>query len=176
MDTSTGPIASDSARPTPPRRPPPTPANVRRAAWAGLVGTALEQYDFVIYGTASALVFSKLFFPNISPVAGSWRSFAAYAVGFVARPLGGLFFSHFGDRLGRKWVLVTTLFLMGAATFAHRAAADLRRQVGLLAPAAARPVPLLPGLRRRRRTGRRCHPAHRDRAGRHGAAGSPRSS
>jgi MFS family permease len=93
------------------------PANVRRAAMAGLVGTALEQYDFVIYGTASALVFSKVFFPNISPVAGLIASFATYAIGFLARPLGGLFFSHFGEKFGRKWVLVTTLFLMGAATF-----------------------------------------------------------
>src|SRR6476659_3086586 len=94
------------------------PANVRRAAMAGLVGTALEQYDFVIYGTASALVFSKVFFPNVSPVAGLIASFATYAIGFLARPLGGLFFSHYGETLGRKWVLVTTLFLMGGSTFA----------------------------------------------------------
>jgi MFS family permease len=93
------------------------PKNVRRAAWAGMVGTALEQYDFIIYGTASALVFSKVFFPNVSPVAGLIASFATYAIGFLARPLGGLFFSHFGEKFGRKWVLVTTLFLMGAATF-----------------------------------------------------------
>lgn len=91
---------------------------VRKAAWAGLIGTTLEQYDFVIYGTASALVFSKIFFPNISPAAGLIASFSAYAVGFLARPLGGLFFSHFGDRLGRKWVLVTTLLFMGGATMA----------------------------------------------------------
>ncbi|MDT7568411.1 MAG: hypothetical protein QOG76_7035, partial [Pseudonocardiales bacterium] len=94
------------------------PSAVRRAAWAGLVGTALEQYDFVIYGTASALIFSKLFFPNISPAAGILASFSAYAVGFAARPLGGLFFSKFGDRLGRKWVLVATLLLMGGSTLA----------------------------------------------------------
>ena len=99
------------------KSPTPDPANVRRAALAGLVGTMLEQYDFVIYGTASALVFSKVFFPNISPVAGMIASFATYAIGFLARPLGGLFFSHFGEKYGRKWVLVTTLFLMGAATF-----------------------------------------------------------
>ena len=69
----------------------------------------LEQYDFVIYGTASALIFGRLFFPNISPTAGTMASFGAYAVGFAARPLGGLFFSRYGDRLGRKWVLVATL-------------------------------------------------------------------
>jgi MFS family permease len=93
-------------------------ANVRRAALAGLIGTMLENYDFVIYGTASALIFSKLFFPTISPAAGMIASFGAYAIGFLARPLGGLFFSHYGEKYGRKWVLVTTLFLMGGATFA----------------------------------------------------------
>lgn len=92
-------------------------ANLRRARWGGLVGTALEQYDFVIYGTASALVFNSVFFPDLSPAVGYLGSFGAYAVGFLARPLGGLFFSRFGDRLGRKWVLVTTLYLMGIATF-----------------------------------------------------------
>ncbi|GAA4536855.1 MFS transporter [Pseudonocardia xishanensis] len=123
---------------TSPASPPSTaepadPKAVRRAAWAGLVGTTLEQYDFVIYGTASALIFSKLFFPNISPAAGILASFSAYAVGFAARPLGGLFFSRFGDRLGRKWVLVTTLFLMGGATFAI-GLLPTYGQVGLLAP------------------------------------------
>lgn len=93
-------------------------APVRRAAWAGLIGTALEQYDFVIYGTASAIIFNKIFFPNIDPAIGVIAAFGAYAVGFGARPLGGLFFSKYGDRLGRKWVLVATLFLMGIATFA----------------------------------------------------------
>ncbi|GGJ01870.1 MFS transporter [Saccharopolyspora subtropica] len=92
--------------------------NQRRARWAGLIGTALEQYDFVIYGTASALVFNTVFFPDVSATVGYLGSFSAYAVGFFARPLGGLFFSRFGDRLGRKWVLVATLALMGTATFA----------------------------------------------------------
>lgn len=91
---------------------------VRRAAWAGLIGTALEQYDFVIYGTASAIIFNRIFFPNVDPAIGIIAAFGAYAVGFGARPLGGLFFSKYGDRLGRKWVLVATLFLMGIATFA----------------------------------------------------------
>ena len=97
---------------------PADPANVRRAAVAGLVGTMLENYDFVIYGMASALVFGKLFFPDASPGTALIASFSAYAIGFLARPLGGVFFSHFGEKYGRKWVLVTTLFLMGAATFA----------------------------------------------------------
>lgn len=108
--------------------------NVRRAALAGLVGTALEQYDFVIYGTAAAIVFNSLFFPGASPAVGVLASLATYAVGFVARPVGGLFFSRFGDRLGRKWVLVSTLFLMGIATFAI-GLLPTYDQVGLLAPA-----------------------------------------
>ncbi|MFJ2621188.1 MFS transporter [Glutamicibacter sp. NPDC087344] len=108
----------DPATQNAPQEPAVDQANVRRAAWAGLVGTALEQYDFVIYGTASAIIFNTIFFPNVSPAIGIIASFGAYAVGFGARPLGGLFFSRFGDRLGRKWVLVCTLFLMGIATFA----------------------------------------------------------
>ncbi|GAB2685824.1 MFS transporter [Saccharopolyspora gloriosae] len=112
---------------------PADPRSVRRAAWAGLIGTALEQYDFVIYGTASALVFSELFFPGVSPAAGLLASFSTYAVGFAARPLGGLFFSRLGDRLGRKWVLVTTLLLMGGSTLAIGLLPTFD-QVGLLAP------------------------------------------
>lgn len=98
--------------------PPVNQTNVRRAAWAGLIGTALENFDFTIYGTASAIIFSRLFFPNVSPAVGVIASFGAYAIGFGARPLGGLFFSKFGDHLGRKFVMVATLFLMGSATFA----------------------------------------------------------
>ncbi len=93
----------------------------------------LEQYDFVIYGTASALIFGRLFFPNISPAAGTMASFGAYAVGFAARPLGGLFFSRYGDILGRKWVLVATLLFMGGSTLAIGLLPTFD-QVGLLAP------------------------------------------
>jgi MFS family permease len=95
---------------------PPDRKQTRRFALGGLVGTALEQYDFVIYGTAAALIFGDLFFPNASAAVGILASFATYAVGFAARPLGGLFFSRFGDRYGRKWVLITTLLLMGLST------------------------------------------------------------
>jgi MFS family permease len=116
-----------------PQQPPVDQRNVRRVAWAGLIGTALEQYDFVIYGTASALVFNKIFFPDVSPAVGFIASFGTYAVGFAARPLGGLFFSHFGDRVGRKWVLVATLLLMGVATFLI-GLLPTYDQVGLLAP------------------------------------------
>jgi metabolite-proton symporter len=82
------------------------------------VGTSLEWYDFFIYGTAAALVFNKLFFPSFDPLVGTLLAFTTYAVGFIARPLGGIVFGHYGDKVGRKNVLVATLLLMGVATFA----------------------------------------------------------
>ena len=93
-------------------------SSVRRVVVASLVGTSLEWYDFFIYGTAAALVFNKLFFPGFDPLVGTLLAFATFAVGFVARPLGGVVFGHFGDRLGRKNMLVVTLLMMGLATFA----------------------------------------------------------
>ena len=92
-------------------------SSVRRVIVASLVGTSLEWYDFFIYGTAAALVFNELFFPSFSPLTGTLLAFTTYAVGFVARPLGGVVFGHYGDKLGRKNVLVVTLLLMGIATF-----------------------------------------------------------
>jgi metabolite-proton symporter len=100
---------------------PPTAAaqgsSVRRVIVASLVGTSLEWYDFFIYGTAAALVFNKVFFPSFDPLVGTLLAFTTYAVGFVARPLGGVVFGHYGDKLGRKNVLVVTLLIMGVATF-----------------------------------------------------------
>ncbi|PVE12992.1 MHS family MFS transporter [Streptomyces scopuliridis] len=135
MDSNTTPATAPLSPPaeTPSGEPAADPGAVRRAAWAGLIGTALEQYDFVIYGTASALIFSDLFFPNVSASVGILASFSTYAVGFAARPLGGLFFSRYGDRLGRKWVLVATLLLMGGSTLAI-GLLPTYGQVGLLAP------------------------------------------
>lgn len=92
-------------------------ASIVHVALASLIGTAIEWYDFYLYGTASALVFNRLFFPTFSPVAGTLAAFATFWVGFGARPLGGIFFGHFGDRIGRKSMLVLTLLLMGIATF-----------------------------------------------------------
>ena len=94
------------------------PSSVRKVIVASLIGTSLEWYDFFIYGTAAALVFNQLFFPTFEPLVGTLLAFTTYAVGFVARPLGGLIFGHYGDRIGRKNVLVVTLLLMGIATFA----------------------------------------------------------
>ncbi|MBA4856347.1 MFS transporter [Nocardia farcinica] len=93
---------------------PPRPAAVhRKVAAATLVGTTLEWYDFMLYGTAAALIFRGQFFPELSPAAGTLASFSTFAVGFGARPLGGLVFGHFGDRLGRRNTLVVSLLLMG---------------------------------------------------------------
>lgn len=91
--------------------------SVRRVALASMVGTSIEWYDFFVFGTASAQVFGRLFFPTFSPLAGTLAAFASFAVGFVARPVGGLVFGHFGDRIGRKTTLVLTLTMMGIATF-----------------------------------------------------------
>jgi len=89
---------------------------LRRVIASSLVGTTIEWYDFFLYGSAAALVFNKLFFPSYDPLVGTMLAFATYAVGFVARPLGGIVFGHFGDRIGRKNLLMWSLFLMGAAT------------------------------------------------------------
>jgi metabolite-proton symporter len=94
------------------------PSSVRKVIVASLIGTSLEWYDFFIYGTAAALVFNQLFFPSFEPLVGTLLAFTTYAVGFIARPLGGLVFGHYGDRIGRKNVLVVTLILMGVATLA----------------------------------------------------------
>lgn len=93
-----------------------TPAETRRVVIASFIGTTIEWYDFFLYGTASALVFSKLFFPEFDTLTATMASFATYAVGFFARPVGGIVFGHFGDKIGRKSMLVTTLMLMGVAT------------------------------------------------------------
>jgi MFS family permease len=94
------------------------PASSRsRVVLASAVGSALEWYDFFIYGTAAALVFNELFFPKLDPTVGTLAAFATFGVGFFARPFGGIVFGHFGDRLGRKPMLVMTLLLVGIATF-----------------------------------------------------------
>ncbi|GAB1508251.1 MFS transporter [Actinophytocola sp. KF-1] len=85
---------------------------------ASLVGTTVEWYDFFLYSSAAALVFNKLFFPTSDPLTGTLLAFTTYAIGFLARPVGGLIFGHFGDKVGRKKLLVISLLLMGGATFA----------------------------------------------------------
>ncbi|ANY08441.1 MFS transporter [Pseudonocardia sp. HH130630-07] len=118
-------------------RPPETTAErtavARRAALASLIGTAIEWYDYFIFGTASVLVFGTLFFPSEDPLAGTLSAFAVFGVGFFARPVGGLVFGHIGDRLGRKGALVTTLMMMGVATFLM-GLLPTTAQIGVLAP------------------------------------------
>lgn len=108
-------------------------ANLRRATLASSVGSALEYYDFALYGLASALIFGELFFPALGPRAGLVASFAVYGVGFLARPLGGLFFGALGDRLGRRWVLIATIALMGGSSTLI-GVLPTGEQVGVLAP------------------------------------------
>src|ERR1700716_401680 len=89
---------------------------VRRAAMASAIGTTIEWYDFFLYNTAAALVFPHLFFPASSAYAGAMQSFATYAVGFAARPVGAAIFGHWGDRIGRKTTLIITLLVMGISS------------------------------------------------------------
>ncbi|KOX15374.1 MFS transporter [Nocardiopsis sp. NRRL B-16309] len=111
-----------------------TSAHPARAATAAFVGTTIEWFDFYIYATAASLVFATLFFPaGVDPVVGLMASFATFSVGFFARPLGGIVFGHFGDRLGRKSALVVTLLMMGTATFCV-GLLPTYEQVGFVAP------------------------------------------
>jgi MFS family permease len=94
-----------------------SPSMVRHVMLVSAVGSALEWYDFFIYGTAAALVFGELFFPKYDVTVGTLAAYATFAVGFIIRPFGGLFFGHFGDRIGRKPMLVATILLVGGGTF-----------------------------------------------------------
>jgi MHS family shikimate/dehydroshikimate transporter-like MFS transporter len=107
--------------------------SIRRVAYASFIGTSIEWYDFNLYATAAALIFPKLFFPQFSQLAGMLASFATFGVGMVARPLGGVVFGHFGDRIGRKSMLVLTLLLMGGATFLLGLLPTFE-EIGVLAP------------------------------------------
>jgi MHS family shikimate/dehydroshikimate transporter-like MFS transporter len=102
-------------------------------AFAGSIGTIIEWYDFLIYGTASALVFKTSFFPNVDPKIGTLAALGTFAVGFLARPVGGLIFGHFGDRLGRKSMLTLTMVLMGLSTAAIGFLPTFSR-IGIFAP------------------------------------------
>src|SRR5687768_6598163 len=93
-----------------------SPGALRKVVFASLIGTTIEWYDFFLYGTAAALVFNHHFFPQTDPLSGAMLAFSTYALGFLARPLGGLVFGHYGDRIGRKKLLMASLMLMGGAT------------------------------------------------------------
>ena len=121
-----------SAQTTPGGKSPQT-SDIKKVAAASLIGTTIEWYDFFIFGTAAALVFPALFFPEQDPVTGTLLSFATFGVGFFARPVGGAVFGHFGDRIGRKSMLITTLTMMGLATFAI-GIMPTYAQIGVMAP------------------------------------------
>jgi MFS family permease len=105
----------------------------RRALLGSFFGTALESYDFLLYGSAAGLVFNKLFFPSTDPVTGTLLAFATFAVGFIARPIGGIFFGNYGDKIGRKPMLLLTLSLMGLFTTAI-GVLPTYPEAGILAP------------------------------------------
>ena len=117
----------------------------KRAALVSFVGSMLEYYDFFIYGTAAALVFNELFFPKLDPRMGTLAAFATFGVGFFARPAGGIVFGHFGDRIGRKPMLVATLLLVGVATFLIGLVPSYA-QIGIWAPVLLVVLRLLQGF------------------------------
>lgn len=123
----------------------PTHSSMKQVLLASILGTTVEWYDFLIYGTAAALVFNKLFFPNYDPFVGVLASFGAYAVGFVARPLGGVIFGHYGDKIGRKAMLSVTMIVMGGGTFLV-GLLPTYEQVGILAPILLILLRLLQGI------------------------------
>jgi MFS family permease len=107
--------------------------SARKALFGSFFGTALEAYDFLLYGSAAGLVFNKLFFPSADPLAGTLLAFATFAVGFIARPIGGIFIGNYGDKLGRKPMLLFTLGLMGLVTAAI-GVLPTYAQAGIFAP------------------------------------------
>src|SRR6478735_3879975 len=109
------------------------PQQMRRVLFSSFLGSAVEFYDFLLYGTAAALVFGQLFFSDLTPVVATIASFATLAVGYIVRPLGGVVFGHFGDRIGRKSMLVLTMSIMGAASFAI-GLLPTYQTIGILAP------------------------------------------
>ena len=103
--------------PVPPTPASPSTVQLRRVALSGLLGTAMEFYDFLLFGTLAALVFNKLFFPSLDPTVGTIAAFGSFTAGYLARPIGGLIIGHFGDRVGRKSMLMATMTTMGLASF-----------------------------------------------------------
>ena len=110
-----------------------TPPVMRRIVWSSIIGTAVEWYDFLIYATATALVFNHLFFPSNNPSISAIAAFGTYAVGFLARPLGAVIFGHLGDKIGRKTTLVSTIIIMGMGTFLI-GVLPTYQQIGIAAP------------------------------------------
>lgn len=123
----------------------PSTASPRKAALASWIGSAVEYYDFFIYGTAAALVFGKIFFPAFDPVTSTIAAFATFGVGYITRPVGAIWLGHIGDRYGRKTVLTFTLLLMGVSTFLV-GVLPTYDQVGIVAPVMLVVLRMLQGL------------------------------
>jgi MFS family permease len=123
----------------------PNPVQLRRAVASSFLGSVIEYYDFLLYATASAVVFSKVFFANLDPMTATVASLGTFATGYLARPVGGVIFGHFGDRLGRKRMLVLTMVLMGVASFLI-GLLPTYEQVGVLAPIALVVLRLVQGI------------------------------
>ncbi|MEV6793385.1 MFS transporter [Streptomyces sp. NPDC051320] len=130
--------------PTEPGKPT-EPAALRRVVAASLVGTTVEWYDYFLYGSAAALVFGHVFFPESDPLTGTLLSFLTYAIGFAARPLGAMVFGHFGDRIGRKKLLVISLLMMGGATMLIGCVPGYRT-IGVAAPVLLTALRLIQGF------------------------------
>jgi MFS transporter, MHS family, shikimate and dehydroshikimate transport protein len=116
-----------------------------QVVWSSVLGSTVEWYDFLVYGTAAALLFNKLFFPRFSPAVGTIAAFGSYAAGFVARPLGGAIFGHFGDRIGRKAMLSVTILIMGLGTFLI-GCLPTYGQIGIAAPLLLITLRILQGI------------------------------
>ena len=120
-------------------------ATIRKVVASALVGATIEWYDFFLYGVVAGLVFNKLYFPGHDPLVSTMLAYATFAVGFVTRPLGGVIFGHFGDKLGRKSMLVLTLMIMGVATFLI-GLVPTYDQIGIFAPLALLLLRILQGI------------------------------
>lgn len=126
-------MSSNALSPTTVPAGAPTAEERRRVLGASFIGTAIEWYDFFLYGSAAALIFGPQFFPSDDPLAGTLAAFATFAVGFIARPVGGVVMGHFGDRVGRKHMLLLSMLLMGGATVGIGLLPN-HATVGVLAP------------------------------------------
>ena len=128
--------------------------NLRRVVAASLIGATIEWYDFFLYGTVAGIVFNKLYFPTHDPLVSILLAYTTFAIGFVARPLGGVIFGHFGDRIGRKSMLILTLMIMGVATVLI-GLLPTYQQIGVTAPILLARAARAAGHRAGRRMGRR---------------------
>lgn len=133
LDSPAPAASSDAAPPTPHPQESLKTTEMRRILASSFVGSAIEYYDFILYATAASIVFNKVFFANLDPATAIFASFATLAVGYVARPLGGIVFGHYGDRIGRKKMLVLSMMMMGVATMLI-GMLPTTAQIGIAAP------------------------------------------